>query len=53
VSISLVLAARASFPRPHDFDLTPLALEPQAWHRVFGSISPRLRLSLPAPPISC
>jgi hypothetical protein len=27
VSISLVLAARASFPRPHDFDLAPPALD--------------------------
>ncbi len=27
VSISLVLAARVSFPRPHDFDLAPPALE--------------------------
>ena len=27
VSISLVLAARMSFPRPHDFDLSPPALE--------------------------
>lgn len=27
VSISLVLAARMSFPRPHDFDLAPPALE--------------------------
>jgi MFS family permease len=27
VSISLVLAARVSFPRPHDFDLAPPSLE--------------------------
>ena len=27
MSISLVLAARVSFPRPHDFDLAPPALE--------------------------
>jgi MFS family permease len=27
VSISLLLAARMSFPRPHDFDLSPPALE--------------------------
>ena len=38
LSISLVLAARMSFPRPHDFDLPP-ALKPRAWPGLFGSTS--------------
>jgi hypothetical protein len=52
MSMTVLLAARLLFPRPHDFELAPPLPIPEASRRYFGYTSPRSPVSRSAMPTS-